>query len=367
SPELHRRAGRLWQEMGNATQALAHYRLAVQSSNDLEFLRRVTDMLLERGDFALARDLLDEMLQLSPDDAWAHYHQGLLLAATDPLQAESHLREIARHPVYGDFARELLAVVTRDYDAPQLSTFIADALVEAEHWAYAEQAFLYAATWNHPFPEALAYAGLMRDFQGKNGDEQLTSALAMAPDNVEVLLLMGMHLRLRRNPEDSEQVLRYALGFAPDNPILYAELGKTYQQTGRLDEAQAALQRAVALSGNAEALQITLAQFYAEEAYRLPEEVLNDLARQRDENPDDPTALARYAWALHLQGDSEGASQQLEAALALDPDNPDAQFNKARILLDSGLQDAAIDILADLADGTSLYAGTAQAMLQNLR
>ena len=367
TPELHRLIGTLWQDVGDYTQALPHLSLAAETSDDIDLLRQVTELFLQTSDFAAARDLLDKLLSITPDDAWTHYHQGLLLAATDPLRAEPHLRQVARHDSYGHVARALLGIVTRDYAAPALSSSIAGVLAENELWLYAEQAFLFAATWNYPFPEALAYAGLMRDIQGKNGRIYIDQALALDPINIDGLLVLGIHLRTHGDLEDSVIALQYALALAPESPVIYAELGESFQQLGLFDRAQAALQRAVALSENDAVIQDALAQFYSEEAYHLPEQFIEDLARQSEENPDDPATLARYAWALHLQGESESASQYLEKALALDPDDPDVRFSKARILLDNGLTDAAILLLEDLSEGSSGYASTAQAILDNLR
>ena len=99
-------------------------------------------------------------------------------------------------------------------------------------------------------PLALAYGGLARDMQGKDGAPQIDAAVTVAPDDPQVRFLQGLHLRLAYDNAGSLDAMVQAVALDPENPALYAELGKAYQLTGDLTAAERWLKFAVSLDSH---------------------------------------------------------------------------------------------------------------------
>lgn len=364
---LHRQAGDIWYEAGDTLRALPHYEAAAVNTEDDELLRRLGRLYLETGQPAKALTAVERLLLLKSADEWGQYQAGVLLAASDPRRARFYLQPVATHPVYGMVAAGVLRVLQTTPADSRQSFRVAAALARLKQYQYAEWAFQYAADLNYPFPEALAYAGWMRDIQGKDGSAAIAQALQLNPNSPDVWMVQGMHLRLRQDFAGSELALMKALTLDPQNPAIHAELGATYRATGQLEDAAYWLQSAVEVSDNAPALRDLLLQFYADEAYFLPDEALAQLSQHSGEQPNSPEVLSAYGWALHLTGDSALGLAKIDEALALDPNNARTLYDKARVLLEMNRPEEARPLLERVATGESPYADSAKAMLTGLK
>ncbi len=116
------------------------------------------------------------------------------------------------------------------------------ALADAKLWPYAELAFSLSSD-----PLAYAYGGFARDMQGKDGSSQIDTAVALEPNNAQVRLMQGLHLRMNYDYPNSLKAIIQAVALDPENPALYAELGKAYQLTGDLTTAEHWLKYAASL------------------------------------------------------------------------------------------------------------------------
>src|SRR5262249_45727588 len=114
-----------------------------------------------------------------------------------------------------------------------------------------------------PFPEALAYMGLAKDRQGKDGSVQVTEALTLAPQNAQVLYLSGLHLRSAFDYTDSLDAFQQAVAASPTNPAYAAELSTAFRLIGDLGSDEQWLKTAVQLSNNDPRFQALLDDFYA--------------------------------------------------------------------------------------------------------
>ena len=114
------------------------------------------------------------------------------------------------------------------------------------------------------------------------------------------------------------------------------------------------------VSDDAPEFQELLATFYAEAGYVRPPGRLEYV-------PDDPDLLSGFGWSLYVTGDTEGALENLEAALALAPENPQALYYKARILVETGQNDQALPLLEILAAFESVYSDWANVQLRSLK
>ncbi|NDJ59638.1 MAG: tetratricopeptide repeat protein [Chloroflexi bacterium] len=267
-------AGDLWQEAGDLTRAVAYWEAALQSQpNDIRLLHTLANAYLELQRWSRAVEALTRLVMLTPADAvvteWAHFHLGLIQAAVDPVAAHDHLARAADQPAYATDAAALTRVLRASTDDPLLALRVGLALADQARWAYAEIAFRHAANQDSGYPEALAYTGLARDRQGKDGAAWIAQAVSVDPQNPQVRYLQGLHLRHSGDYAASLDALILATALAPENPALYAELGLAYQQVGDLLAAEHWLETAVALSNDDPRFIELLAALRAEEAQLL--------------------------------------------------------------------------------------------------
>jgi tetratricopeptide (TPR) repeat protein len=265
-------AGDLWQEAGDVTRAVPYWQAAAQAG-DSGILRRLAQTQIDLQNWADAADTLTQLIESDSENFWAHYQIGIIRAAFDPQTAESHLRIAGRSPEYGEDAAAVLRALSDD------PMDVGIALAEAEVWSYAELAFQHAADLGQSYPEALAYTGLMRDHQGKDGGAWIEQAVKIASQNPLVRYLQAIHLRLTGDYDASLEAMIQAVALDPQNPGLYAELGTSYWLTAVLDKAEYWLEFAVDLSDNDPRYQQMLDQFRAEETSRI-DEILQSLDNQ---------------------------------------------------------------------------------------
>ena len=102
--------------------------------------------------------------------------------------------------------------------------------------------------------------------QGKDGAPQIEAAVTVAPDEPQVRFLQGLHLRLAFDNAGSLDAMVQAVALDPENPALYAELGKAYQLVGDLPTAERWLKFAVSLDTHFQPL---LDSFYDDEKTTL--------------------------------------------------------------------------------------------------
>jgi tetratricopeptide (TPR) repeat protein len=263
TPALHEMAGDLWRRMGATREALPHYEAAAQDNNP-NTLRILADMYLKTGQPAEALQTILKLLQLIPSDAWANYQAGLLLAPSDPRRARDYLSRVVLDDSYAGIAQPILTLLREQPDDTFISFRVGAALAQAEQWLYAELAFQYAADINYPYPEALAYVGLMRDFQGEDGGDEIAAALAMRPNNSTVRMVDGLHRRAKQEYDGSLIALSGALALDPRNPALHAEVATAYQLLGRYDQAEYWYRSALTLSAADPDFKAALDAFYTQ-------------------------------------------------------------------------------------------------------
>ncbi len=362
SAMLHRQAADLWRDMGQPDRALAHHEaeLRLADTPSPELVRRLAATHLQRGNWSQAWQHIEQLLALAPSDAWGVFHAGALLAATDPVQASDYLERAFLQPAYSEPAGALLQALSDAEAGALMSRRVGAVLADQNLWALSEHAFRYAAMADYPAPEAMAYTALMRAEQGKRGSDWLQAALELAPNDADVRYVEGVYWRVQNDLAKSRIALELAISIDPDNPFLLAELGLTEQLQGNLSRAESLLQEALRLSGNDDTLQIALRNFYNDRAYLLPDDYL---ALVQSVPADDPAALSARGWALHVNGETEAGLTAVDRALSLDPQNPRALFDRARILLETGRTQQAEPLFRQLASGDSPYALAAERLL----
>lgn len=259
TPESRRQVGYYWYSLGDLSRAVANWESATP---DARVLRDLSQAYIDLQRWADADASLERMLPLlppgAPDRAWAHFQLGMIRAAYDP-QGAAQLLRIAE-PTYGASVMTLIPILESDPDSLRVGLALAD----SELWAYAELAFSSSAD-----PLANAYAGLVRDMQGKDGSAQIQTALALLPQSAQAHFIHGLHLRLKFDFDASLEAITQAVALDPENPALYAELGRAYQLLGDFASAERWLKFAVSLDSSFQAM---LDSFYADE-----EAILRDM------------------------------------------------------------------------------------------
>ena len=363
---LHAQAGNLYSDMDDLNQALPHWEAALRMEVTPNLLRRVADLYIQRGDWGTAYERVERLLQIIPDDPWGLYYGGLLLAPSDPAVARVHLSRAATYSeIYIETAQNVISAIGSDFSDPLISSRVGAVLASEQEWSLAENAFQQAAAINYPFPEATAYVGLMLAQQRKIGENWIQQAVELAPENPDVRYVEGLYWRVVGEPLRSIEALLTSIILAPTVPEFYAELGNTYRIKGDLSEAEYWLQTALQISGNDPTLQEALNRLYTDESFALTPGELN-VSRMARAQQDDPSVLSANGYVLHILGDSEAGLAMVERALEADPENVRAQFDKARILFETGQSDEARSLLIGLAEGDSPFAPTAERLLQGM-
>lgn len=365
TPELHDKAGRLYRSLGDLPSVTAHWEAA--QSTDKSSLERLAQTYIELQWWSEAIDTLNRLLTVDPHSDWAHYQLALAQTALDPIAADKHIRAVIENPDFAPIANDLYNIVIDDPTYPLISMRVGLVLATHEVWPQAELAFRQAAMIGHPYPEALAYSGLARTNQGKDGSAWMDLAFVLGGEVAQVYYLYGLNLRHLNEYEQSRDAFIQAAALDPNNPAYYAELGIANSLLFDFEHAERWLNMAVSISNNAPGFLEMLAGFYAETGYTssiTSQDLVQQLAPYI---PDDPDGLAGYGWTLYGAGDTAGALTRIDAALDLMPDNPDALYYKASILLDVGLAEQALPILEQLLILDSLYIDWAGDMLSTLR
>jgi tetratricopeptide (TPR) repeat protein len=364
-PAYLRLAGDLWREMGSTTQALSYWEAAVHSQPaDPELIRALAEGYLTTQQWSAASDQLEQLVAANPQDAWAHYHLGLVRLVFNPQQAAAHLQQAARTAAYAPVARSLLAVIRQQADNPLIGMHAGLILADAQLWSFAELAFRHAADIGQIYPEALAYVGFTRQQQGKDGGEWLRRAAALGTQSALAQFFYGLYLRDQDDLSGSLQALIQAVVLEPENPAYYAELGTAYRLLGDLENAERWLRMAAAVSHEDVRFQQLLATFYAEE--HLDQSAVSALERIAGTLPDDPSIQASLAWATYRSGDTTGAYRILDDILSRLPDHPQSLYYKARIALETADRDTALTLLRRLVALNSSYTAEASRMLSSL-
>ena len=134
----------------------------------------------------------------------------------------------------------------------------------------------------------------------------IKTALRQSPNNVSILKLMARASRLKNDPERSFSLLREALSMASHDVQINYEIGCYYRSKGLVDSAAAYLQKALEIDPS-----------------------------------HGPTRL-EYARLLFVRNDYDAARYQLDQLLQLEPDNHDGCIDRAWLAVKLGQSDAAL-------------------------
>lgn len=260
---LAKSAADIWEALDDLPQATAYWEIALNlQPNDEQLTRRVAQSYLELQRWSQAVITLSNLLKIT-DDKWAHFQLGILQSVLDGNSAAGQLKLAVRDTQFQSVVQQLIPLVNEPSDIVRAMK-VGTVLATAKLWSNAEYIFQYAASFSPPLPEALAYAGLARDQQGKNGRPQIDQAVALAPNNAQVRYIQGLHFHLVADDANSLIALQQATVLDPLNPAYAAELAVTYDRAGDSVNAEYWYKAAVTLSGNDPRFQALLTAFYGQ-------------------------------------------------------------------------------------------------------
>lgn len=259
--DLAKSAGDIWEALDDLPRAVSYWEIAVKlQPDDTSLTRRLAQAYLDLQHWSQAVITLSKLLKLN-DDNWAHFQLGILQSVLDSSSAAEHLQLAARDPQYESISTQLIPILKEPSDVVR-ATQLGVVLASAKLWPAAEYVFQYAASLSPKLPVALAYTGLARDQQGKNGRPQIEQAVAFAPNNAQVRYLQGLHLHLVGDEDGSLIALQQATVLDPLNPAFAAELATSYNRAGDSVKAEYWYKAAVTLSNNDPRFQALLTDFY---------------------------------------------------------------------------------------------------------
>jgi predicted O-linked N-acetylglucosamine transferase (SPINDLY family) len=190
-------------------------------------------------------------------------------------------------------------------------------------------------------PELVAM-GLQHHQSGNLGqaEQQYRQILAVEPNNVDAIHLLGVVALQTGKFETAEAYIRQALDLKPDWPEAHSNLGAALHYRGMVDEAIASYYRAVQLRP-------TYADAYANIGKALTdrgnlEDAIAWLRRALQIQPDHAAAYNNLAVALQAQGKLDEAAECCRQAVQLNPSFADAHFNLGNALKEQGKLDEAI-------------------------
>jgi tetratricopeptide (TPR) repeat protein len=240
--------------------------LLAQSPADADLILSLALVTKETGDREQSRQYFEQLLQLGQRTVEAHYYLGELAEeAGDWRRAVAHYEQIPSSPNY----------------FPAISRAVG---LQASHDDLAGARQLLA-TQRQRYPQHavrlyLIEAELLLDAQQlEAGTRLLTEALALHPDQPNLLYARSMFSERRRDVALLEKDLRKILEQDPDNAVALNALGYTLANlTDRVDEAYALVHQALALK------------------------------------PDDPAILDSMGWVEYRRGNLRDAREYLERA-----------------------------------------------------
>jgi Tfp pilus assembly protein PilF len=155
-------------------------------------------------------------------------------------------------------------------------------------------------------------AALQRQ-QAPQAEQALRAALKATPEHAEILRLLAVALRLQHRNREALALLQRAAALSPDDPLIQNGLGTTLDACGEHDAAIRAFRLGCDLAPMAPPLWSNLGKSLSD-AGRFEEAV--PVLERAIELSAQPTSILRLAYALRVQGDTDGAAQRYRQLLA---------------------------------------------------
>ena len=209
-----------WQEAERC-----YRRLEQHDPQDAEVLNNLGNVLWKQHHLTEARTYYRRALTLRPDLSAAHCNLGHLLAEAGQLvEEETHWRRALQvMPDLQEAYRGLGRVLVRQGRMQEAETAYRNALKKNS-----------AEDYDFHFQMAVAMSEMGRHEEAINSYRE---ALAMKPDQIEVLNNLSLALQDQSYQDEAERYARRAVALQPANPFVLSTLARSLNLQGRLEEA----------------------------------------------------------------------------------------------------------------------------------
>jgi tetratricopeptide (TPR) repeat protein len=212
-------------------------------------------------------------------------------------------------------------------------------------WDLAETWFSKAVHLSPDYAESWAFLAEARQQNGRDGSEQIKTALRLQPDSTGVRALGALYYRRQGDFAAAESLLKQNINDFPGEETWYLELGGLLAETGRMEEAVAIYQRAVEIDPENFRAYAAMARFSVIYNYELTEighpyaQKAIMLAAQ------EPEAHDVYGQVLLAEGEMEAADLAFSNAVTLDPDYAPSWLHIGQTALSNGDSAKAVESL----------------------
>ncbi len=168
-------------------------------------------------------------------------------------------------------------------------------------------------------------------------------ALRRQPDSVAAMLSLGDALTQLNQPASAVTVLTRAITVAPNEPLLWYQLGLAHSKAGHEPDAEQALAKAASLDSDIAEVHNVLGGLLASRGDTQTAEI--EWQKALIINPDSPDALANLGQLLGLRGKFTEATFYLGRSVKVRPGDADTRINYSVALASVGkLEEAGLQI-----------------------
>jgi Flp pilus assembly protein TadD len=206
---------------------------------------------------------------------------------------------------------------------PTLPAIRAQLAILADDRPQAEEAIARSLKLDPDDPTALEARARYRvvvqsDLEGALADA--TRASELMPGSTSVWNLLGLVLSAREADREAEAAFLKGVELDPQDPLARANLALLYLDQGRVAEAKAEIDTAMAEDPSFDIGLVARGRYYIET--NEMDKAVQDLLAASTANPTYAQVLLLLAAAYYEKGDKEPAEQALENANRLDPNDP---------------------------------------------
>jgi len=339
--------GAVYAAQGRIDEAIAAWEQGrVQGPDDTRSLYGLASAYVDRHEWDKARLVLEALAQFAPADPEVLYRLALLEALDQPAQAALTLAALlVLEPQRAEQLAPLQAHLNEQAGQPPDLAYARLGVVYLElgELPLANEALTRAVAYNPAYGQALAYMAYVRVRLGQPALGAAQQARALAPDDPVVLYLVGLVWKQLDRPAEARAAFIRGFRVDPSNPALAVEIASTYRAERSLEWAEAWFREAARLAPAGDMrFKLLLAQFYADEAYRLEDRGLPLAQSLVAEAPDSAEAHEVLGWVYFQMGDYQRAADELEQALELDPMLARACLHMGMLLEAGGQPDEAV-------------------------
>lgn len=265
-----------------------------------------------------------------PDDPMPLYRLGMVETLDQPEYALGTLTKVASMSRSLAKPASLLEenVAMRVVDSPEkVYARLGIVYISLNEFELAETALSRAHDINPAYAEALGYLAYSRAKLGRPALGAIHEALGIAPSDPVLHYLAGLILKQQNRLDDARAELETAYDLDPSDPAFAVEIASIHRAEHADAYAEIWLNEAVRLAPDDLRFKLLLAEFYADENYRLKEAGLPLAEKLVTDNPGNAEAHAVLGWTVFQLGDGNRALLELDKAAQLDPTLVRAQLH----------------------------------------